>query len=369
VLGGLGLLHVIPLSNSAYEQLASEAFGRPVKIGSVHLSILTGVELRLEGVAIGEGVRATAVHAVPQIGTLFSDKKAFTRLTIEGLVIPQNEIGTGLFGALKGDRLSVARVVAPKAKLAGSLALPDLDLDVAIGADGVVQSIGLKAAEPKVEGRIVPKDGSASVELSTGSMPFPFAPAVALSGFSLKGTATGQELVISAWDAKLFDGTMAGSGRVRWGPRWTVEGDIKVRQLNASVLAPALMSEGRGDARGTFSMSGAMPDKLGAEARLEGVFTVTKGVLGSFSLARALQGTGTQTTGRTEFTELTGAGIYNKGGLQLREMKLAAGLLTANGTADIDATGRLSGRVNAELGAQRGTFALTGTSAEPQLKK
>jgi len=139
--------------------------------------------------------------------------------------------------------------------------------------------------------------------------------------------------------------------------------------MNASVLAPALMSEGRADARGTFSMSGVAPEKLGADARIEGAFTVTKGVLGSFSLSRALQPTSAQVGGRTEFSELSGIGVYNKGAVQLRDMKLSAGLLSATGVADIDATGRLTGRVNAELGSQRGTFALTGTSKDPQLRK
>ena len=62
-------------------------------------------------------------------------------------------------------------------------------------------------------------------------------------------------------------------------------------------------------------------------------------------------------------------GIYNKGPVQLRDMKLAAGLLSANGMADIEPSGRVSGRINAELGPQRGTFTLTGTSKEPQIRK
>jgi hypothetical protein len=116
-------------------------------------------------------------------------------------------------------------------------------------------------------------------------------------------------------------------------------------------------------------MSGPVFDKLGAEARIEGSFAVSKGVLGSFSLARALQSPAAQATGRTEFSDLTGAGVYNKGPVQLRDIKLSAGLLSASGTVDIDAGGRVSGRINAELGAQRGAFTLTGTSTEPQIRK
>ena len=129
------------------------------------------------------------------------------------------------------------------------------------------------------------------------------------------------------------------------------------------------MSDGKADARGTFSMSGPAPGKLGADARIDGGFTVTKGVLGSFDLARALQPTASQASGRTLFSELSGTGTYNKGAVQLRDMKLAAGLLSANGSAEIDASGRVSGRVNAELGTQRGTITLAGTAKDPKVSK
>ncbi|MBS0337910.1 MAG: hypothetical protein JSS40_14075, partial [Proteobacteria bacterium] len=369
LLGGLGVLQVMPLSNSSYERLASEALGRPVKIGAVHLSIITGVELRLDGLSVGEGVRATTVHAVPQLGTLFSDKKAFSRISIEGLVIPQEELGAALLGGIKGDGLTIGRITAAKAKLAGPAALPDLDLEIELGPNGAVQSVGLKSAESKLVGRILPQSGGASVEINAGSLAVPFVPGMTLSDFGLKGTATAQELSVSAWDGKIFDGVASGTARIRWGARWSVEGEMRVRQMNVGVLAPALMSDGKADAQGSYSMSGAAPDKLGAEARMEGRFSVSKGVLGSFDLARALQPTASQATGRTLFSELTGAGVYSRGAVQLREMKLTAGLLTASGSMDIDAAGHVSGRVTAELGQQRGSIALSGTAKEPKISR
>ncbi|MCX7157639.1 MAG: hypothetical protein NT176_00295, partial [Proteobacteria bacterium] len=328
-----------------------------------------GVEIRTESLSIGDGIRAGQVRAVPQLGSLFAEKKAFSLVSIEGLVIPQEEIGQALFGGLKGDGLKVARVTVTKAKLMGALPLPELDLDVAFGEGGAVQSVGLKAADSKLVARIQPQSGSAAVEVSAGSLSVPFVPGMTLSDFGMKGTATAQELVVSAWDGKLLDGAATGTARIRWGARWSVEGEMRVRQMNASVLSPALMSDGKADAQGVFAMSGTAPDKLAAEARLEGRFAVTKGVLGSFDLARAIQPSATQAAGRTLFSELNGIGTYNKGAVQLRDMKLTAGLLTANGILDIDATGRLAGRINADLGAQHGAIALSGTTKEPKVSK
>ena len=59
-------------------------------------------------------------------------------------------------------------------------------------------------------------------------------------------------------------------------------------------------------------MRGAVPAKLGAEARIEGDFTINKGVLGSFDLSRAIQTAGKETQGRTLFAELTGRGVYDR---------------------------------------------------------
>jgi hypothetical protein len=369
VLAGLGLIHVIPLNNANYEKLVSDALGRPAKVGTVHLSILTGVELKIESVSVGDGVRAGMIRAVPQIGSLFAEKKSFTQVSVEGLTIPQEEIGDAVFGGLKGDGLAVSRLVITKAKVTGALALPELELDIAFGEGGAVRSIGVKSTESKLTGRIQPQSGSASVEINAGTLAVPFVPGMTLSDFSMKGTATPQELAVSAWDGKLFDGVATGTARIRWGARWTVDGEMRVRQMNAGVLSPALMSDGKADAQGVYSMSGPAPDKLGREARLEGRFTVTKGVLGSFDLARALQPTASQAAGRTLFSELSGVGNYSKGVVQLRDMKLSAGLLSATGVADIDASGRLTGRVNAELGQQRGAIALTGTAKDPKAVK
>ncbi|MEO8204127.1 MAG: hypothetical protein ABI630_09695, partial [Betaproteobacteria bacterium] len=369
VLGGLGLLHVVPLSTSKYETLASDALGQPVKIGAAHLWLVTGPQLRLEGVSIGEGVRADAVRASMPLGSLFAQRKAFSRVEIDGLTIAQVALGGALFGGLKGDAVSVERIVAARAKLTGPLALPPLDFDAAMGSDGALHSITFSSTEGRVAGKIEPKGGNATLELSAGSLALPLVPAVMLSDLSLKAVVTPQAMTVSAWEAKIFDGRAAGTARVAWGPRWEFDGDLRIKQMNASVLAPALMSEGRADARGTFAMAAPTPDKLGSQARLEGTFTVSKGVLGSFSLARALQATGGQAGGRTEFTELSGSGTYNKGAVQLRDLKLAAGLLTATATLDIDAGGKLGGRVNAELGSQRGSFVLSGTSTDPQIRK
>ena len=119
-------------------------------------------------------------------------------------------------------------------------------------------------------------------------------------------------------------------------------------------------------------MTGAEPAKLSAGARLEGNFTVSKGALGSFDLSRAIQTGGRQFSGRTQFSELTGQGVYDKGAVSLRNLSIGAGALNAGASADITPGGALSGRIVADVktGPQslRATLSLGGTAKEPQVR-
>jgi cytoskeletal protein CcmA (bactofilin family) len=139
--------------------------------------------------------------------------------------------------------------------------------------------------------------------------------------------------------------------------------------MNAAVFAPSLVSEGRFEGKGRYVMAGREAERLYETARLDGTFTVARGTLSSFDLSRALQTTSAQASGRTQFTELTGQAALANGMLALRDMRLTAGLLTATGSLDVEPSGVISGRINAELRNLRGTYYIGGKLNEPQLRK
>src|SRR5205085_9279232 len=118
---------------------ASAAFGRPVKITSAHFSLITGPELRLQGVSVGD-VKMAGVRASAHVATLLGDKKTFSRVELEGLTLPQKALGEALLGKLGTDSLSIARIVANQIKLQGPLPLPPLDAELVLGEDGALRS-------------------------------------------------------------------------------------------------------------------------------------------------------------------------------------------------------------------------------------
>ena len=59
--------------------------------------------------------------------------------------------------------------------------------------------------------------------------------------------------------------------------------------------------------------------------------------------------------------------------MQVRQLRMAAGLMAASGNAEADSQGKLSGRLQVELRAQavqaRAGVTISGTLKEPQFKR
>ncbi len=299
----LGALHVIPISTADYEKAAREALGQPVRLGSGRVSLWRGVHYEFRDVRIGERVRIAEVRAFPALDALFEEKKIFKRVELEGAAVPQDVLGEALFARANGENFTLGRVLAKQLKLEGPLPLPPLDVDVALDATGMPRVVSLAGPENLVA-NLSSKGAELEFEMSATSFALPIAPALSLDQFGMKGTLTRRGMNISSWDGAALNGSVSGTAKVRWGGTWNVEGAVTARGINAAVFAPALLLEGRGEGTGRFWMTGAEPAKLASGGRLEGNFTVNKGVLGSFDLSRAIQTGGRQVTGRTQFTEM-----------------------------------------------------------------
>ena len=367
----VGVAHVMPVDTADHERAATEALGQPVKIGSANLSLIGGLQLKFQNVRLGD-TRIAEVRGFPELDALLGPKKSFSRIEIDGAKLDQALIGQALFAKVRTENFSVQRIVAKNLELTGPLALPkNLELDVTYDDNGMVRNAFLRGPESLVA-KLSPKGSSIEVDMSASTFTLPFAPDVSFGRFSLKGTIGSQGMSVSEWDAAALNGTLSGTANMTWGDNWVIEGVLTARNINAAVFAPALVSDGRAEGSGKFSMRSAQPAKLGDAARIDGTFTVNRGMLGSFDLARAVQSQGKAATGRTQFTEMTGNGVYDRGAVSLRNVTIAAGQLNAGASADIAQNGALSGRIVADVRVasqqQRAVLNLGGTVREPQVR-
>jgi hypothetical protein len=368
---GVAVLHIMPIDTTEYERAASQALGRPVKARSANLSLVTGPSIKFSDVSVGDGIRIPVVRAYPQWDALVGPRKAFSRIELEGLKIEQQALGDALFIKLDSPSFAVGRFVARNVELTGPLALPKgLELEVVYDDDGAVRAAVVRGPDA-LNARLTRRRSNLDIDMSAASLTLPFAPEITLSRFSMKGAATPQGLTVSEWDGSLLNGTLSGTASVRWGDSWVVDGVLTARNINAAVFAPALLSDGKGEGSGKFSMRGA-PGKLAATSRLDGSFTVTRGVLGSIDLSRAIQTQGKSATGRTQFNEMNGQATYDRGAVSLRNVTIGAGQLNAGASADISQNGALSGRIVADVRVAsqtlRATLNLGGTVKEPQVR-
>ena len=369
---GLAALHVIPLPMDDYERAASEALGRPVKIGVGRLSLYSGLRLNLENVSVDGSTRIAEARVYPQLRALIDGRLVVGRLELAGVSVPQSAIGALVGAKLRGGGFSGARIFARDVKLVGPVALPALDAEIRFGLDSAVNTVLLSGPE-SLAATLTPRaNGDVEFDVTAATIAIPFAPEVTLSSFAMKGVGNRQGMNIASWGGGVLDGAVSGTANLRWTGAWSIEGGITARSINAAVFAPALLSEGKAEGQGHFSMSGADPMKLYHAAHLEGNFSVGKGVLGTVDLSRVLHTGGSQYGGRTQFTEMTGHAVYDRGAVALRNVNISAGALTAGANADIAPSGAITGRIVADIRTTvqplRAILVIGGTVKEPQVR-
>ena len=97
-----------------------------------------------------------------------------------------------------------------------------------------------------------------------------------------------------------------------------------------------------------------------------------KGLISNVDMTRLLQGSGSG-GGTTPFSEMSGDFSADTNRLLVRNIRLAAGLLSGVGQLEMDPEKNLSGRMQIELRAQsvqaRSTLGVTGTLMNPQFRR
>ena len=369
---GLTAVHFIPQPAADYERLASEAFGLPVRIGNARFSLWGGIQLRFEGVSVGRMLKAERVRAGVGLAALGGGATDIAWLQLEEAVLEQAAVAEALLGRLRGGELRIGEIRAARLRLEGPLELPQLDVEAIFGPDRALQRVELRGPE-KLYAKIVRDSGQARVEVTAERFVLPFAPALALRTFAAQGRLGADAFTIGQFDGRVLDGVIEGRGELRWHPVWSFTGTLQAKNINAAVFAPALVSEGRLEGSGTFTMSAREPSRLTESARLQGAVRVEKGTVGSFDFVRAIQSRGVQSGGRTPFNILAAQVSWERERVQLRGIALEAGALNIGGTFEAVPAGAVSGRLFAELRTParliRETFSLGGTLAAPTLSQ
>lgn len=378
-------LQFLPLTSyrSEAEQALSEYLGQPVKLSSVRYVLLPTPRIILQGLAIGPnaGLRADRIEAHVSPVALFASTKRLTMIEVKNAVIAPAMLAT-LPSWLNGRRASHIRV--------STLQLSNLRIDVPAGViapfdgdvsfqpNGSVERVLLANDSLKV--RLAPGAGGVVLKLDATAWTIPFGPPVPFSYFTANGRLSEREFAIDEFTGRIAGGYLQAKGTLRWPGSLLVNGAFTLQNVRLEEFLPALThqlsAKGTFDATGSYEMRADTAEALLASTRVDAEFRVSRGELENLDLLRGFHTPGATGSrgGRTPFDKVTGTFHLSPGGYQYRQVRLSSGPFNASGTFEIARSGKLSGRVNAELVvgthlAARSSFEVGGTASEPVLRR
>jgi hypothetical protein len=376
IVAGLGLIHVMPFDSKTalFEKAATAQFQRPVKIGKVYLSLLPQPQWRLEDVSIGSDKQITVsqIKAAIVLSSLYRDELTFKSVELQSPVFSEQALEWLLFGQPQQQHFTVSLISASNATLASKkIGLPRFNAAADIGADGSWDTITVDSLDRKTRVQLRPGGETIQVEMSADSFEMPFGSTLRLDEFIAKGTARRNELAISDFSGRVYDGILTGSAKLQWRAGWSMKGDLQAKLIDATQLAPTLLQTGKLAGSATYAFQAEHADQLFSVPRMEGSFVVQNGTLLGVDFAKILRGA--NSAGTSLFAELTGTFVQESGKTQLQNVYLNAGLLSVTGGADMDKSENLNGRFVVELKSPtqqtRSSLAVAGTLTQPQFDR
>jgi hypothetical protein len=358
----IGVIQAIPMSGyiPVVEKMVSNSIGERVTIGSMKMSVLSGLRFKVGNVNIGatEDVRLTEVLVAPELGSLFGDKVVLNSVRVFGGTVEKEALmrmPAWLNTSMADERMRVRRLSLRGVKVEmQTIKLPTLNADVKFRRDGAIVSAAIETADRKLTVDIENDDRAAEVVLRASQWVLPIGAPLELSDFTGRGTIAGSGLNLSQWEATLYGGQAKGSAAISWRSRWTLTSQFEFAGVETedllAVFSNTAKASGSASARGTLSAQSASVDGLLDRPSVRASFTVKKGSLDGVDLVRALQSRRTGTRGgSTRFEELTGEVAIADGRFSYRNIELSAGILSARSNFNIASNQDLSGRVSVAL--------------------
>jgi autotransporter translocation and assembly factor TamB len=244
--------------------------------------------------------------------------------------------------------------------------LPAFDAKLQTGGEGAWKTISITSTDKNLELQLTAKGQSAQIEAKARSFKLPFGSTLMLEDFVANGTADRTGLVVTDFKGFIYGGTLSGNATLKWGPVWSLAGDVSAKQIDTARLIPDLMTSARLEGKAAYAMRASEPAKLFDTARAEGSFAIPRGTLLGLDLGSVLQGGSTR--GDTQFSELGGGFVHDQGAIQLRQLRMSQGNMSASGSVDIDPEKKIRGRIAAELrlstDLRRANLSVSGTPSK-----
>ncbi|MFN0039688.1 MAG: hypothetical protein ACKVP2_09275 [Burkholderiales bacterium] len=377
VLGGIQLA---PLNSyiPAIEKLASDHIKEPVSIGSVKLSVFSGIVLNLDDVKLGatQDVKIGKVSLATDFGSLFGETKVIKTLQAESVNVAEEvlqRLPKWKDAAVADTHVQVGRVLLNSVKLeTQAMQVPSFDVQLQMLPDGTIRGGSVNTTDGKLRMEFTPKGSDVEIAVTaTKGWKLPLGPQIEVTDLTARAIASHSQIRVESFEAFLYGGVAKGSALINWGGPWSIEGDVSTERVGMQELIATFSREakatGQLESKFRYAMVAAGLGKLFESPKVDGTFTLRKGDLDGVDLVRALQGGGRGVVqgGATRFEEISGSFSLANDRFQYRGLKLASGLLSASGGFEVTPARDVTGRIFVELRSQaaqiQGNYDLDGS--------
>lgn len=358
------------------EAEASARLRQPVSIESLRVAALPLPHVTIGGITIGKGdnLKLGSVTVTPALLSLLQSTRVIDSLAIDSPVVTQKALDM-LLALAKADpvqpsqaaTLRVLRIRLDQAVLRlDKTDFGPFDAQLALDDAGRPADATVSTRDGKLKALIKPDGANYLIDVGARAWTLPGAAPLLFDKLSIKGVASRDELRLDAISARLYGGTATGKITANWQKGLRVNGDLDISELElrqvAAMLSPGARVSGRLSAKPSFSAAAPAAGQLANALRLESDFRVRDGVLHGVDIQQAAtrlikQGS---SGGETRFEHLSGHLQVAQGSRHFTQLKIASGVLAADGKLSITPEKALSGRINAEVKA-------VGTSARVPL--
>lgn len=359
-----GLPFLIPLNNyiPEIEKLAGERLHEQVKIGSLRILLVPLPHVRLQQVTVGaqQDIKIDAIKITPALTTLFGPIRVLRDIELDKVSIRQAILvsapawfkSEGGPQTVKIETIGLNHVTLESPKMV----LGPLSVKINMGDGSGLKNVQLTSDDGKLKMEAMPvSDSNFDLKLTARKWQLPMGPAIQFDTLDIAGAVNMERLRLKDIDGKLYGGTLNGTAELNWKSEWKLSGNLKGRRVALESLLPLLNAKarmsGQLNANAKFLMNAKNASQLADYPNIDGDFSVHKGVLHGFDLAKAAQPIMTKEVhgGQTEFDEFNGTFSITGKNIRLRKINITSGLLSASGDVDISPSKKLGGKVYVEV--------------------
>jgi hypothetical protein len=362
---------------SQIEQKLSTQLQQPVHVGHLRATLLPQPKLELEDVSMGSSqeLKANSVVLNFNLSELLSEIKSIHSLEISNLILSAENFDKALLWlqTAGGDpHYPVARMVLQRARVSDDeLSLPPVNGVVNFDGQRRFVKAVLKSEDGKLSMELQPQQSHWQVALAIKEGYVPFLPNILFNELIMKGELGTGEIKFHEIDGRLYGGMLAGSARLTWLKGWQMQGLVNVKAMKLHDALPQFGIAGEMDGDANFILRGEKLPLLAKTPHLDGKFLVKKGLINTIDMVETSRMPSRKgaSSGRTHFDELSGVLQIDNNRKHLRQIKISAGVMSANGYVDVAANKQLSGRLNVDLKIRTDLgsvpLVLSGTLTEP----